>query len=37
MILSLEKKVDRLQNVALDFVESKLFNQIHNDNQLFSI
>ena len=24
--------VDELQNVALDLVESKLFNQIHNDN-----
>tara|TARA_R100001163_G_C5041204_1_gene179309 strand:+ start:421 stop:774 length:354 start_codon:yes stop_codon:yes gene_type:complete len=30
-------KVDELQNVALDFVESKLFNQIHNDNPTSTI
>ena len=29
--------VDELQNVALDFVESKLFNQIHNDNPTATI
>ena len=30
-------KVDELQNVALDFVESKLFNQIQNDNPTSTI
>ena len=29
--------VYELQNVALDFVESKLFNQIHNDNPTATI
>ena len=30
-------KVDELQNVALDFVESKLFNQIKNENPTSTI
>lgn len=32
-----KNQVDELQNVALDFVESKLFNQIHNDNPTSTI
>jgi hypothetical protein len=32
-----KEKVDELQNVALDFVESKLFDQITNDNPTSTI
>ena len=32
-----KEKVDELQNVALDFVESKLFEQIQNDNATSTI
>ena len=32
-----KEKVDELQNVALDFVESKLFDQISNDNPTSTI
>ena len=32
-----KEKVDELQNVALDFVESKLFQQIQNDNPTSTI
>lgn len=35
--LKFKEKVDELQNVALDFVESKLFQQIQNDNPTSTI